>query len=116
MADETYSISVEADNVAASGTAAQVLADTLREADGVLEVTRAKTDNRTMDLGTIVAVVASSGATLAIARGLAAWLRGQRGVTVRVERDGRTGSVKAAVAGINPEAAARIIETVVTRG
>jgi hypothetical protein len=88
------------------------LADVLGEADGVLEAVYGKVDSQTMDLGSMVSVLATSGATLAIAQGLAAWLRARRAVTVTVERDGKSGSLKAAVSGLDPEAAVRIIEIV----
>ena len=112
MTNQNYTFSVNAEEQAAAGSSAMALADTLIEADGVLEAVRGKAAERTMDLGVIVSVLATSGATLAIARGLAAWLRARRGVTVTVERDGRSGSIKAAVAGIDPEAAVRIVEIV----
>ena len=61
-----------------------------------------------MDIGTIVQVVATSGATLALAQGIAAWLRARRGVTLRIERDGKSGSVKTEVEGIDPATAMRM--------
>jgi hypothetical protein len=112
MADERYTFTVEADHQAAAGSGAQALADALREADGVLAASREKADTNTMDLGAIVEVVANSGATLAIAGGIAAWLRARRGVTLKVERDGKTGSLKAAVSGIDPNVAERIVEMI----
>jgi hypothetical protein len=112
MANESYRFAVEAEDRAAAGRSATALADALREADGVLEAVRDKTDNHTMDLGMVVSVLATSGATLSIARGLAAWLRARRAVTVTVERDGKSGSLKAAVANIDPEAAVRIVEII----
>jgi Effector Associated Constant Component 1 len=77
-----------------------------------LEAVRSKNDTHTMDVGAVVSVLATSGATLAIAQGLAAWLRARRGVTVTVERDGRSESLKAIVTGLDPEAAIRIFEIV----
>ncbi len=115
MLNESYRFSVGADDQAAAGRSAMALADALREAKGVLEATRGKADDLTMDLGAIVYLVATSGATLEIARGLAAWLRARRGVTVTIERDGKSGSLKAAVTGLDPEAAVRIVE-IVRRG
>jgi hypothetical protein len=112
MINQSYTILVNAEDQAAAGSSAMALADTLQGADGVLEALRGKAAEHTMDLGVIVSVLANSGATLAIARGLAAWLRARRGVTVTVERDGRSGSIKVAVAGIDPEAAVRIVEIV----
>jgi Effector Associated Constant Component 1 len=112
MTEESYRFTVEAEDQAAAGRSATALADALREADGVLEALRVKADNHTMDLGMVVSVLATSGATLSIARGLAAWLRARRGVTLKVERDGKSGSLKAAVAGIDPEAAVSIVEII----
>jgi hypothetical protein len=62
-------------------------------------------------LGAIYSVAATSGATLAIAQGLAASIRTHRGVTVTIERDDRSG-LKAAATGLDPEAAVRIVEIV----
>ena len=112
MGREEFAITVEAADQGEAGRGAQVLADRLREADGVLEAGRRKTDPASMDLGSVVQIVATSGATLAIAQGMAAWLRARRGVKLTVERDGNTGSLKAAVEGIDPEAAMRIVEMV----
>ncbi|MDO9714236.1 effector-associated constant component EACC1 [Paracraurococcus lichenis] len=112
MMQERYDFIAEAEDQAAAGRAAMALSDILREADGVLEADRTKADNSTMDLGAVISVLATSGATLALAQGLAAWLRARRGVTVTVERDGKSGSLKAAVAGIDPEVAVRIVEMV----
>lgn len=65
-----------------------------------------------MDLGTVVSVLATSGATVALAQGLAAWLRARRGVTITIEKDAKAESVKAAVTGLDPEAAVRIVEII----
>jgi hypothetical protein len=112
MERHIFDIAVETANQGEAGAGARALADKLREAEGVLETQRLKADSTTMDLGTIVQIVATSGATMAIAHGIAAWLRGRRGVTLRIERDGKSGSIKVAVNGIDPEAAVRIVEHV----
>ena len=109
---EEYRFVVAAEDQAAAGQGAQVLADALREAEGVLEADRQKADQDTQDLGAIVTAVAASGATLAIAQGIAAWLRARRGVTLKIEREGKAGSIKAAVQGIDPKTAERIVEAV----
>jgi hypothetical protein len=110
---DNYEFTVEAQDRATAGNGAQALADALREADGVLEADRRKAaDDPTMDLGAIVSVVATSGATLAIARGVAAWLRARRGTTIRIVRDGKSGSIKVAVKNIDAETAVRITEIV----
>lgn len=112
MVRVSYRFTVKAEELAAADTSALALADALLGADGVLEAVRSKGDGDTMDLGAVVTVLATSGATLAIAQGLAAWLRARRGVTVTIERDGKSGSLKAAVVGLDPEAAVRIFEIV----
>jgi hypothetical protein len=112
MTTESYKFTVTAEDQEVAGRSANALADTLRGAEGVLEASREKANDQTMDLGTIVSVTASSGATIAIAQGLAAWLRSRRGATVTVERDGKSGSLKAAVTGVDPDAALRIVEIV----
>lgn len=112
MSDEIYTFDVQADDQGAAGRAAVALADVLREADGVLEAIRVKKNEDSMDLGAVVSVVATSGAALALAQGLAAWLRARRGVTVTVERDSKSGNLKAAVSGLDPDAAVRIVEII----
>ena len=112
MERREYHLRVTAEDQAAAGRNAQALADALREAEGVLEADRRKADETTMDLGAIVDVIANSGATLAIAYGIAAWLRTRKQASITVERSSKTGSIKAAVTGIDPEAAARIAEIV----
>jgi Effector Associated Constant Component 1 len=104
---------IKSDDQAVAGASATALADDLREVEGVLEVDRSKvTDVPTMDVGTVISVLATSGATLAVAQGLSAWLRARRGVTLTVEKDNKTASLKAAVAGIDPETAVRIVELI----
>jgi hypothetical protein len=112
MERENYEFTVEAEDQATAGRGAVALADALREADGVLKADRRKADETTMDLGAIVSVIATSGATLAIAQGVAAWLRARRGATIRIEKDSQSGSIKATVEGIDAEAAVRIAEIV----
>src|SRR6266704_1410041 len=104
MADTSYRFEVKAEGQDVAGRSAVSLADTLREVAGVLEVKSTKADDHTMDLGAIVTAIVTSGATLAIARGLAAWLRARRGVTVTVVRKSKDESLKVAVTGVDPEA------------
>ena len=113
MVKESYRFIVEAEDKGAAGRNASNLADVLREAAGVLEVDLSKADDRTMDLGAIISVLATPEATLAIARGLAAWLQARRGVTLTIARSGKSGSLKLAISGIDPETAERIVERVV---
>jgi hypothetical protein len=112
MAEANYVLSVESTDQAAAGSAATALANSLRQAEGVREVERMKPAGSSMDVGTIVSVIATSGATLALAQGVAAWLRARRGVTLTIERHGTTDSLKTAVAGIDPETALRIVEMI----
>jgi len=112
MDKERYRFVVSAGDQATAGQASQALADMLRELDPVLDVDREKADETTMDLGTIVNAVATSGATLAIAQGLAGWLRARKGASITIEVDKNAGSVKAVVAGVDAEAAVRIAEII----
>lgn len=112
MLREHYEFAVEADDQAAAGRGAAALADSLREIDGVFESDRRKGDENAMDLGAIVELIVSSGATVAIARGIAAWLRSRRGTRIKIYKDGKTGSIKAIVHGVDPEAAVRITEII----
>jgi hypothetical protein len=113
MPTKNYRFEVEGADRAAASRGARALADILVEAEGVLQATQGKAvDNDSMDIGSLVSVVATSGATLALAQGLAAWLRARRGATVKVERDPKSGSLKAAISGIDPEAALRVIELI----
>lgn len=107
-----YSFIVRAEDQAAAGRGAEALVMNLREAEGVLEADRRKADDSTMDLGAIVTVLASSAATLAVAQGIAAWLRARRGTKLTIDIDGGTGGLKVAVHSIDPEVAERITETV----
>ena len=112
MAEETYKLYIEATDARAAGQGVRSLADDLRGVPGVLEVGRQKGAQPTMDLGAIVTVLASSGATLAIARGIADWIRRTRGTSLTIEKDPTSGSIKAEVHSIDPEAALRITEIV----
>jgi hypothetical protein len=107
-----YKFLIEDLDQASASRATTSLGDCLNEIDGVIEANRSKGDSATMDLGTIVTVIATSGATLAIAQGIAAWLKARRGVSLIIERNGTTGSMKATVAGLDPDAAIRITEII----
>jgi hypothetical protein len=110
MTEETYRFIVEDADERSTGEGARRLADLLREAPGVNEVTRTKADESTMDLGAIVSVIATAGATSALARGVADWLRGTRGTRVKIEMKAKSGSIKAEVDRIDPATALRIVE------
>jgi hypothetical protein len=112
MAQEDYLIYVDGGEEGAAADLARSLADDLREAPGVLASQRRKDDQSTMDLGSVVAVVATSGAALAIAQGVADWLRRRRGTTLRIERDPSSGTIKALAENIDPATALRITEIV----
>jgi hypothetical protein len=84
----------------------------LRERKGVVKAERDKADHSTMDLGAVVTVLASSSATLAIARGIADWIRRTPQTRLVIERNPHSGSIKSTVDKIDSEAALKIIETV----
>jgi hypothetical protein len=67
-----------------------------------------------MDLGNIVEIVFTSGATIALAQGLAGWLKARRGAKVIVEKTQDAASIKTIVSGIDPATAERIVERHIT--
>lgn len=112
MLSNKYSIAIQSESEQIADVGARTLTDNLREINGVISADRIKRNDSTMDLGTIIGVIATSGATLALAQGLADWLRFRRNTTLEIERDGATNSIKVAVNQIDPETAKRIIEMV----
>ncbi len=104
------SIRVEDEDVASEGRFAQALSDHLRPLDGVESVERRKGTADSMDLGVILEIILTSGATLALAKGLADWLRARRGTRVVIEKNESGKSIKTIVEGIDPRMAERIIE------
>jgi len=111
MAEERFEIHVEAEDDRAAQQATRTLTDHLLEITGVLRVDRRKDDPNTQDLGTIVQVIAASGATLALAQGIAEWLRRTRGTKLKII----TGCIKAEVENITPDVAERIIEDIIRK-
>ncbi len=112
MSHEEYRIRIEAPDEADATQGARQLADDLREMPGVLAADRQKADETTMDLGSIVGVIAAAGATTVLAQGIADWLRRRRGVRLTIERKAGSGSIKVAVESIDPAAALRITELI----
>jgi hypothetical protein len=112
VTQEDYVFHVDSGEVGAAADLARGLADDLREVSGVVASDRRKDDQSTMDLGSVVQVVAASGAALALARGIAEWLRRRRGATLRIERNPNSGAIKALVENIDPATAIRITEIV----
>jgi hypothetical protein len=109
---EQYRILIEAPDERAATEEARHLTDDLREVTGVIAADRQKANQSTMDLGSIVTVVVTSGATVAIAQGIADWLRRRRGTRLTIERTSRSESIKVEVDRIDAEAAVRITELV----
>jgi hypothetical protein len=112
MGQEVYKIRVEAENSLAAQQATRSLSDDLRQMPSVLAIEQQKQDTSTMDLGTIVEVLATSGSTLAIARGVADWLRRTRGTRLVITKDLKSGSIKAQIENITPEVSERITELI----
>src|SRR5437763_503081 len=111
MVEKRYEIRIEAENDRAAQQATRTLTDHLLEISGVLGVERRKDDANTQDLGTIVQVIAASGATVALAQGIAEWLRRTRGTKLRIT----DGHIKAEVENITPGVAERIIEDIIRK-
>jgi hypothetical protein len=112
VAEDSYLLRVDGGEDSVVAGSALSLANDLRELSGVLASDRRKDEDSTMDLGTIVAVIATSGAALALAQGIADWLRRRRGVILKIEREPGSGSIKALVENIDPATAVRITEMI----
>ena len=112
MNQNNYEFTVQSDDEQSADEATVTLIDDLREVPGLSRIGRRKSSDSTMDLGAIVTVIASSGATLALARGVADWLRARRQTRLKIEIKDGSRSIKVEVANIDPEAAGRIIEDV----
>ena len=112
MNTSQYIFTVEAESERAADVQARALADNFRELEGVESSERKKKNENTMDLGTIISVLATSGATLALAQGIADWLRLRRNTNLIVERDKSANSIKVTVEQIDPVSAKQIIELI----
>jgi hypothetical protein len=112
MSEQGWTIRVaDTDGAAASG-AAGGLADRLREIAGVESAERGRERDDTMDLGTIVTVVATSAAATAVAQGIAAWLKARRGTKLRVTRpDGTVVELN----GVDPDAGLKALRASLQR-
>lgn len=116
MPQEQYTIRIvaEAENTRAA-LSGRSLVDELREVSGVLDVSRHKDNEGAMDLGLIVQVLATSGATTALAHGLADWIRRHRGVKLTINRTAGTESIRAEVEHIDPDIALAITEAILQK-
>jgi hypothetical protein len=98
------------------GDPARSLADDLREVRGVVSVDRRRDDPSAMNLGSTVQVIVESlqagSALLALAKGVADWLRSRRNTTISIEKSPKSGAVKAHVQNIDPATALRITEII----
>ncbi len=112
-----FTFHMDDEDAANAGQAALSLSDALREIEGVSRSERRKSDPSSMDLGTIVVALASSGAAVAIAQGLAAWLSARRNSSVIIEMTGSSAKTsenfRIAVTNIDPKIASKITEIIV---
>lgn len=107
---ERLTLYVSDEDRAASNESAQFIVDAARQTEGVVEATRVKGDTTSMDTGSIVQIVLSSGAMVTIARGLVAWLKARRGASLVIETGAGAESIRTIVKGIDPATAERIVE------
>ena len=112
----SFEIEVEAESRSGAGAGAGTLVDALSGIEGVVETRRLKIDPDTMDIGSTIQIIATSGATVALAQGVASWLRARRDVSLRIKRNPGSGSIEAEVRGIDPQTAVRIAELLVQAG
>jgi hypothetical protein len=111
----TFIINSDDDDARAGNQAARNLLDELREIDGVIEADRRKQNDSNMDVGMVVNVIATSGAVLAIARGIADWIRKNRRLHLVIERNAESGSIKAEINNADAATALRVTELIVSQ-
>lgn len=100
-----FTISFDTADLARANRWTSELAAELERVDPSVQTERGKTDPQTMDLGAVIGVVVSSGAALAVARGIGQWLERRQGASITISRDG------AVVAkGITSKDAVRLME------
>jgi hypothetical protein len=83
-----FELTVSAGTTAQSNVYVQELATKIRKATPSVSVSRHKIDGSTMDLGATLAVILSSGAALAVAKGIADWLRKRQTASVIITKSG----------------------------
>lgn len=111
MTEERYLITIEAESDDQPFQYGRSLINELVEVQGVTKASRFRQDDNAMDLG-LVEVVATSGATLAIAQGISEWIRRHRGIKLKIERDSQSGSIKAELENIDSTIALAVTEAV----
>lgn len=111
MAQDVYELKVEAESDADAEQHTRSLVEELRAIPDVIAVDRRREPGSdTMDLGGIVAVVATSAAAASIAAGVADWLRRKPRVKLTITRDGKAQSITLELENVDAACAARVIE------
>ena len=109
MSDEIRLVVEDEDDAAANAATAD-LVELLRLTDGIEEVTRVKEDEEALDLGVTIVALASSGAAVAIARGIAVWLAERRKAKVTVITRRGSKMTQVIAEGLSSEDALRITQ------
>jgi hypothetical protein len=105
----TFSITFPEESGHNANAAAASLAETLRDVDASLVVSRDKADPNTQDPGSVLTVVLGSAPAAAVAAGIAAWIRMRRLVVVITTQDR---SIEVTGSGTD---AAKVIESIFKR-
>jgi hypothetical protein len=87
--NDDYSIKIHSASLKMAGALAASLEKQLKE-QGLFQVNKSKEDSDTMDLGAVVSAIVASGATVALANGVAAWLQKNLGASVTIKKNGET--------------------------
>ena len=87
--NDDYSIKMHSASLKMAGALAASLEKQLKE-QGLFQVNKSKEDSDTMDLGAVVTAIVASGATAALANGVAAWLQKNLGASVTIKKNGET--------------------------
>lgn len=84
MTQRSFTVSFDGATLADANQYAQELEHIARKLDDEVQVRREKPSPTTMDLGSVLTIVISSGAALALARGLADWMRLRRTAKITI--------------------------------
>ena len=112
MADDTaeYVIRFEGVSLAEAGRLAARLRSDMLDVTPDVEATVEKADPSTQDPGSILVLVLGTPAIIAVARGLASFIRRERAASIVIESDG-----KVIAEGLRSEDAAKIAEVMARR-
>jgi hypothetical protein len=112
MDTREFELAVEGPTEAESQIYIGELETVILDATRDVEIARVKTDQSTMDLGTVISVIVASHAVTKLATGVADWLRKRNDVKLRIKDKAHAFEVE----GLSGEDALRVLEIMTRKG